>query len=209
MSPSLLNFGNVNIRNNSKLTLSTFTQHSGSTFIGNGANIEISSFQLMGGILEGFGSITGTLSHTDGEVRPGGQDSIGTLSANGYTQSSSSAVIEIEAASSSVFDTLSVGTGGITLSSGLLRFKPIVSYTPGICFCMHFKDHSYFNRFLEYSSDDRLVEWYFWAIFFVSRFLSYLCFFFVWLRDQFYFSFAPLYRLHEWRLCWPKSMQLF
>eukprot|EP01114_Cavostelium_apophysatum_P007503 TRINITY_DN1960_c0_g1_i7.p1 TRINITY_DN1960_c0_g1~~TRINITY_DN1960_c0_g1_i7.p1 ORF type:complete len:2023 (-),score=364.09 TRINITY_DN1960_c0_g1_i7:465-6533(-) len=121
VSANFRNYGTISITT-ARLTISgPATQFSGRTSLFDSATFVTPVITMSGGYLEGKGTVSGLVSHTGGTLRPGGLNTVGTFYITNYS-GSSTAIIEIEASNSSVFDKLTV--------SATASLPPMIIFTP-------------------------------------------------------------------------------
>jgi uncharacterized repeat protein (TIGR01451 family) len=105
-----------------------YSQNSGSTTLGPG-NLTMagsSPLSLIGGTLDGSGTVTGNVDNSGGTVSPGGSNAIGTITVTGtYDQTGA---LSVELAGASSYDQLAVG--GATTLDGSSTASLISGYTP-------------------------------------------------------------------------------
>eukprot|EP01114_Cavostelium_apophysatum_P001543 TRINITY_DN1133_c0_g1_i3.p1 TRINITY_DN1133_c0_g1~~TRINITY_DN1133_c0_g1_i3.p1 ORF type:complete len:1385 (+),score=262.55 TRINITY_DN1133_c0_g1_i3:75-4229(+) len=123
ISPRLTNYGQLFLPlDGIQMTLNgVFDQNSGITSI-TGGILKASTFNMKAGILEGHGTIEGTVIHRSGIIRPGGDSETGTFTFTNYNATEDS-IWEMQAENSFLTDQIVVLSP--TELPGIIRFNTL------------------------------------------------------------------------------------
>jgi uncharacterized repeat protein (TIGR01451 family) len=130
--PPVTNTGSV-LAQSGTIKFQSFQQTAGSTTLGpGGIDVSNSAMQLDGGVLNGSGTVTGSVQDHGGEIAPGSATTtIGSITVTGnyaMLSASSKLTIKISGAASTFYDVVDV-TGTATLT-GTFKAKLISGYEP-------------------------------------------------------------------------------
>ena len=127
IGPIFTNEGTVLALSGTMNFTGSYTQNSGTTTLGPGGISTATALQLLGGVLNGAGTLTGDLFNK-AEVSPGGSSNAGTINVTGSYTQDPAGTLTIELASASSFDQLT--TGGAATPGGTLNASLIGGYIP-------------------------------------------------------------------------------
>jgi uncharacterized repeat protein (TIGR01451 family) len=128
ISPIFTNDGTVLALSGTMNFTGGYTQNSGTTTLGPGGISTATALQLLGGVLNGSGTLTGDLFNK-AEVSPGGGSNVGTINVTGTYTQDPAGTLTIELAGASSFDQLTTGGDPDTLD-GTLNASLINGYVP-------------------------------------------------------------------------------
>ncbi len=126
------NAGTVEIKSGTLKFSGSFTQSAGATYLNGGSVTTTTALNIQGGVLKGFGTVTGDVSNTGGQASPGASPNILDI-AGSYTQGSGGGyTVEIGGTTAGTgHDQLNVtGVGSAAALAGALNVSLINGFTP-------------------------------------------------------------------------------
>ncbi len=153
------NTGSVVINNFGKLTVTgpgVYTQAGGTTEVGttaSGSSGQLNGVvNVTGGILDGTGTVVGTIENNGGGTVVGGlhNGQLGTLAVQGLYTQSGTGIFEADLASGNTASVLTDTSGAIELDGGELLINPSVTLAAGQVYTiMTFAPNSFFGEVLQ------------------------------------------------------------
>ncbi len=129
---SMTNNGNLAIGSGAALNGSTLS-NSGTTILNGGSMVVNTVTNNLGGNISGNGSISASGQFTNnGVLSPGGDGTVGALGISGNFSQGASGVLNIDVASASSYDTLTINAPTTVQLGGTLQSKLLNAYVPAL-----------------------------------------------------------------------------